>query len=436
MILCRHPEQSQRECKSNLRRPTFIIVAQDASERIAEIVSNTSLASSIAGSIATALGHPSNSVRVGATPWEVFKHSLDAAIRNIETHRLGNLFRRLVEYGPQPFGEPEVLVSDQETVLSDPELGQCIEFIYSHMVNRFKGEMAELLALEACCSLVDRLYYERKLPRETKLFWGESVQERRYRPKAVKSGECHWGGFTKGADGILIRPTSWDGDQGQRGVLVHGVIEVKSMVRSQRKVIDQIDRHVERLAGGLRLGETEWSPQNVRIADPGFVRVIVQPSSWKLSREYRVEKLEGQELRRAIFSQGSDPKILTYPEPTPPTNAFQITEADSGLWKIDLAWSREALAHAAFEMTFWYMGEVGKQIYTNESISSWFPRTPKEIGMNLIKQILREASLRPLPYRQYKRAVWLYNIYCYGYQLGAGTKEMLFLTGEGGDLSF
>jgi hypothetical protein len=79
----------------------------------------------------------------------VFEASLKAAIRDIEEHPRGKLFRRLIEHGPHHPDDPEALVSDGETILSDPECGEAVEFIFSHMVNRFKGELAELLALES-----------------------------------------------------------------------------------------------------------------------------------------------------------------------------------------------------------------------------------------------------------------------------------------------
>ena len=81
----------------------------------------------------------------GKAVWGVFKRSLDAAIRDIETHPRGKLFRRLIEHGPHNPDDPPAPVSDGETVLSDPECGRAVEFIFSLMVNRFKGELAELL---------------------------------------------------------------------------------------------------------------------------------------------------------------------------------------------------------------------------------------------------------------------------------------------------
>lgn len=407
-------------------------MSRDSRRAIAEIIGNASLASSIHDSIIIALACSFVRLGAGSTAWEVFKRSLYAAIRDIETHPRGKLFRRLVEYGHHHPGDPETLTSDGQAILSDPELGECVEFIYSHMVNRFKGELAELLALESCASLVERLRHERKLPTGTLLYWGENIQERRYRTQVRASERGYWGGFTKGADGLLVEPIRSHRNASERILVVHGVIEVKSTVSPWRKVMEQIDRHIGRLRGGLYLGEREWSPQDVHIASHGLVRVIVQPSTWKLSREWRSQKYEGQELRRAIFKPTLNTEVVIFPEPVPPSQVVQTEEIESDLWKIELLWSQEALAHAAFEMTFWYMGQVGQQVYLNKPKPQGSEyMTPEEVGLNRIKEVLRNTPLRPLTERQYKRAMWLYNIYCFGYPIGADSKEMIFLPGEG-----
>lgn len=407
-------------------------VSLDPHKAIGEIIGNASLAASIDEALSRALACSFVRLGTGRNPWEVFKRSLHAAIRDIETHPRGKLFRRLVEYGHHHPDQPKALTSNGQTILSDVELGECVEFIYSHMVNRFKGELAELLALDPCCSLVDILRHKRKLPAVTLLYWGEIIQERRYRTWLGASERGYWGGFAKGADGLLVEPIRLRSNAGQRTLMIHGVIEVKSLVSPWRKVVEQVDRHIARLRGGLRLGEREWRPQDVGIASPRPVRVVVQPSTWKLSRELGSQKYEGQALRRAIFRPTSDPEVMISPQPVPPSQVVQTDEVEPDLWKIELQWSQEALAHAAFEMTFWYMGQVGQQIYLNKpKPHGWEYMTPEEVGFNRIKEVLRNAPLRPLTVRQYKRAIWLYNIYCFGYPVGADNKEMIFLLGEG-----
>jgi len=380
-------------------------------EEIASIIRNQPLASAIHTSVASALRSPFVHLVAGRTVWNVFEHSLDTAIRDIEEHPRGKLFRRLIEYGPHDPDHPEVLVSDGETTLSDPECGLCVDFIFSHMVNRFKGELAELLALEPCITLIQRLQQEDHLPSDVHLYWGDAVQERRRIRIASEKYDAQWGSFTKGADGVLVEPLLTQ--RGGHHVLkVHGVIEVKSMPRSSRRAIDQINKHVTRLCGGVKLGDREWSPDDISCSS--VIRVMVLPATWRLSRKWQSMKTNGE--MKMVFAKPSEPPVQT-----------QVEELEPDLWKITLAWSQEALSEAAYEMTFWYMSQVGRHIYSGKPMpNGWEYMTPEEAGYNAIKMMLYYILLRHISKRQMRRAVRLYNVYSYGYPIGADNEEMLW----------
>ena len=143
-------------------------------DRIDDIIHNHRLAASIYTSIQ--LGIQSKSIHLtGRNAWGVFEYSLNAAIRDIETHPRGKLFRRLLEYGPLNPDDPEKPTSDCETVLSDPECGECVQFIFSHMVNRFKGELAELLAIQPVLGLIEQLRVAGKWSDKVHLYFGETI---------------------------------------------------------------------------------------------------------------------------------------------------------------------------------------------------------------------------------------------------------------------
>jgi hypothetical protein len=382
-------------------------------EEITSIIHNRPLASAIYRSVASALGRPFVHLVPGATVWDVFKMALDAAIRDIEEHPRGKLFRRLIEYGPQLPDDGEPLVSDGESILSDDECGSCVEFIYSHMVNRFKGELAELLALEPCIRLVGRLQQDENLPSDIHLYWGDMVQERRQTRIRSEAGNMRWGGFTKGADGLLVEHISVQPGHSHNALRIHGVVEVKSMTLAKTRVITQINRHYARLGGGVQLGEKRWPPDEISF--PGVTRIMVLPSTWRLSREWRLVKTD----------EGSEEMV--FPEPCEPPRQTQIEEMGPGLWKITLAWSQEALNQAAYEMTFWYMSQVGRHIYTKKNLpKEWAEMTPEEAGYNAIKMMLYYILLRPLSKRKMRLATRLYNVYCFGYPLGVDSKEMLW----------
>jgi len=73
------------------------------------------------------------------------------------------------------------------------------------------------------------------------------------------------------------------------------------------------------------------------------------------------------------------------------------------------------------------MSQVGKHIYSNKPLpKEWEDMTPEEAGYNAIKMMLYYILLRPLSYDHEKKAIKLYNIYCFGYPLGADSKVMLW----------
>jgi hypothetical protein len=300
-----------------------------------------------------------------------------------------------------------MVVSDSMTTLSDPECGSCVQFIYSHMVNRFKGELAELLALKPCIELVQSLQDENRLPPDIHIHWGELVQERR----RSRRGSERPGPFAKGADGLLVQKVTRESVL-KDSLIIHGVVEIKSY-RAGKKALDQINMHCSRLKKGVKLGLTEYLPEAISLRESGPIRILITPSSWKLDRE--------------LCQKDS---VIVYQDPFGKPVETQITESEPGPWRITLAWSQEALEQAAYEMTFWHMSQVGKHVYAKkEPPEDWKNMTHEEAGMNAIKMILYYLPLRPLTENQEVLAVRLYNIYGFGYPLGidyARKKQMLW----------
>lgn len=391
-------------------------------KRIEQIIGNHRLASDIGKSISLALRCPFVHSLGGMTVWAVFERSLNAAIRDIEIHRRGKLFRRLMKFGPHGPDDPEVMDSDGETALSDSECESCIEFIYSHMVNRFKGELAELLALGPCIELVRQGQETGRISANIKLYWADAVQEPRRLELPSVQGVMVPRSFTKGADGLIAESADIGESNPNNMLKILGVIEIKSMILGKKRILDQINRHVLRLQGGVKLGEREWPSDNIviggnenREADSILLtRILVTPSNWKLSREWRSPKTErGREI---VFTAS-----------TPPSPENRIEHLGSGVWRITLAWSVEALAQAAYEMTFWYMSQVGRHVYQVEKMpKGWEYMTPEQAGLNAIKMMLYYIPLRYISERHERLAIRLYNVYSFGYQAGADNKEMLW----------
>lgn len=371
---------------------------------LGEIISNEPLALDILVSVETAISD-FGTYLAGSTFKEVLQNALDASIRDIKEHPNGKLFQRFIEYGPQDENPIPESTTKSEKELTDAECEKCIEFIHSHMVNRFKGELAELLSIKPCLHLINQLKDLGTLPDDTLLYFGDTIQERRQ----VRG---KWAGFTKGADGLIVRVCDPVNNSGERKLELYGIIEVKSMYRSKRKLDAQIKKHEIRLGGGVKLEENEWSPNN--IVDLINLRISVIPANWKLDRNVQFEKTEtGQ--------------AMVFPERTRPQAPTQMKESPSGRWTITLSWSQEALEEAAYEMTFWYMSQVGRSVFTKASLpSSWAEMTQEDAGRNSLKMMLYYILLRPLSDRHLRLAAKLYNVYCFGYPVGIDSREMLW----------
>jgi hypothetical protein len=113
-------------------------------------------------------------------------------------------------------------------------------------------------------------------------------------------------------------------------------------------------------------------------------------------------------------------------EKDPEPSITQAQELEPNIWKITLAWSQEALHQAAFHMTFWYMAQVGRNVYTKQNLPSTCSyMTPEEAGQNTIKQELYYIPLRYISERQQRLAIKLYNVYGFGYPLGVDAQKIL-----------
>jgi hypothetical protein len=382
--------------------------------RIAYVIGTRSLAADLYRSLAAALRSPAVHVVGDRTPWGLFTSSLDAAIRKIADGPGAEPFRRLLVHRPAIEDDPANAADASEPVMSDAEYRTCLEFIYSHMVNRFKGELAELLALEPCAALLEDLKERGRLPANAELYWGDTIAERGR--KAGGAGEpSAWTGFAKGADGLIAEKLG--SSRRRQRLRIHAVVEIKSMRVGPKALRRQLAKHLDRLSGGLKLAGAEWRSDDiapVRDASRGMLplSILVRPSRWRLTREWTsVETPGGREV--------------AFP-PTPrPSQSTRTERLAPELRRITLSWSHEALEQAAYEMTFWYMAQVGAQVFAGDRLPrGWQDMSPERAGCNAIKAALYYILLRPLDPRRLRLATRLYNTYCFGYQVGKDSRVM------------
>jgi len=334
-------------------------------------------------------------------PLHIFRDALAASINAIESDPggRGELFRQFLLKGPYE-QEERVPPELRGQRLSDEQAGSVITYIYSYMVNCFKGAVTELLAAAPCLSVLQRLRQEQELPAEARLYVGDSVSASRLRGK----------GQAKGADFHILM----DDRAGVRRprITVAGVTEVKSYQASDRRLRAQLDRHLLRAARGLKVMGVDYAADRVTVGvgeDRRAVRIAVLPDSWILPRTFRYEPSEHG-------------RVLRVDPPRPPRREDRIARLGEGRWRITLKWSKEAIAAAAYEMTFWYMEKVGEVIYSKGVPGEWSEMAPAEAGRNAAKMMLYYA-IRRCRGRLKQRAIALYNSYGFGYALGMSFKD-------------
>ncbi|MFA5832131.1 MAG: hypothetical protein WDA22_01520 [Bacteroidota bacterium] len=383
-------------------------MSDETTYRISSILGREPISRALYDSISAGLNSPNVHLARSTSVWDVFDYSLKSAIRDIESHPRGYLFRRLIEYGPHNPEKRKTTNSDGKTVLSDTELGFAINVIFFSIINRFKGELAELLSIKPCVELLNNLIKSGEFESTGQLYFGDTIKERSRKKITGKE----FGGYTKGADGLIV--STGVAKSNGRDISVDGVIEIKSMKLSRRKLLEQIQRHIIRLKGGLKLQENEYHKNEIKVDPSKVIKIIIEPSQWKLNREWR----------RIKTDNGSRIEFWELDEPDEQDAAVQINKR---VWKITLGWSEESIEQVAYDMTYWYMSQVGKYIYSSKDFpKGWEGMSPDEAGYNAIKMMLYYAPLRPLNRRKQQRAIKLYNAYSFNYICAIDNKTMIW----------
>lgn len=329
----------------------------------------------------------------GRGPKALFREAVAAASRAIESGQ-GTLLQRLVEPGPyEGLGEIPEELRDQR--MSDEETATAIRFVYGHMVNCFKGRLAEMLAAGAAASWLAERRTRGDLPPDARIYAGDAVC-----PLILGRTSTRLG-----ADLHLLRHRRVD--DGESKIEVLGVGEVKSFHAGQERLRRQLGRHLERARAGLRVMGRMYAPARVRFPAGragGPVRIGIVPSCWRLPRTFRIER---NPRHRPVM----DPR-------EPPHGQDQVEEVSPGEWRITLRWSEEALAEAGYRLTFRYMERVGETVYAQGVRKEWSEMTAAEAGTNAMTSALHYAIMRVRSLYEQQRAIALYNVYGFGYALG------------------
>lgn len=321
---------------------------------------------------------------------------VSATTRDVETHPTGRLFTRLVREGPEFEDAPYSNDRRLGGPLSDLEAEEAVEFVHSYMVNHFKGQLAELLALGPVMDRIELLFPQELSRDSLRLYVGGSIRQ-------SESAEGDRDRLTQGADGLLLHRQRSAGKP-----KLAAIVEIKSMWRSTAKLRTQLDQHHARLARTLRLEEPPGHFRNFRgleVLDPrrGPALLAVVPSRWSLSRKFTRIGIPGDDRPQPR----PEPLPAAYPDPPEATIV-------NGMHRLTLAPSVEELEAAGFAMTFWYMQQAARAAGIDDP------------GQHRLRHMLYCLGLRPLSDRGRELTARLYNIYNYSYALSADSRAMLW----------
>lgn len=342
-------------------------------------------------------------------PDELFRAAVRRAIKSIESKDRGDLLPRFLSVGPYIDSGP-IPTDAASQYMGDDEAAAAIRFIFLSAVNCFQGELAEILAVGPVVRLGDEIAGQEGATGSARVFVGDTVFARGlHRHTWSKTGDFHLLKVGVASDGHIR-------------LAVLGVVEVKSYITSAKRLQPQLGRHVERASLGLRIQDDEIGSERIDIGRDagGPAQIAVVPATWKLPRRFWFDK-EGERF------------FLVVERPIPPDAEDRVERLGANRWQVTLRWSAEALADAAYEMTFWYMGELGRLLYERNGVPpGWSEMTPDQAGQNAVKMMLYYSILRARTGREASRATALYNSYGFGYALGSnfvdrqGRREVLF----------
>ena len=333
---------------------------------------------------------------ISADRW--LEHTLARVTLGFDAHPSGKLVWRLIALDTQP---------DDPESLSDHDLLGALGFISGHLRTKFQGYLAEALAAGPICQLLQALGADDSQLRKAKLVWGDDIHVRSdHLPPTDGRREL-------GPDALVA--VADEGVEPPR-LTIMGLVEIKSYRKSFKRLNAQLDKHARRVQRAVQV-EERWYFDNRFVArhnEHKVLRVVVLPCSGEtIGRPQYVATPKGQVVVTVGGQEAPRPTRFVARHPTE-----QV---------ITLGWSHPALVEAAFDMTAWYLGELGTRMFREHGVpAEWGDMTPAEAGLNTAKQALYYAQLRAMPKWHAKQAMRLYNVYGFGYAAAARATDTLW----------
>jgi hypothetical protein len=308
---------------------------------------------------------------------EQFAAMVRRVARDFESHPLRHQFIQLLQ---------------DERELLDDQIPPLVEYLYSSVVNNFKGELAELLAGPAIHRFAKRLGFP------VRFVSGWEIAE----PK-LKAIRLVW---AKGADGLLVV-------EGPR-LGIAGVIEIKSYRMNVEEMAVQAANHIRRLRRALRIGAQE-----------------------QMSDAYDFVLPDGSRVPAA--SAPIDVEVASLCVRTPPSPLTKVTLTDGLSAVAELPFTKDELSKAAFAMAEWFLARLGPVVFhlpgdprPGTVVTGWPGNSLEEAGRWATREAFHHMAARLERYRlrndseRTKRALrntyWLYNAMGWGYEHARGDR--------------
>ncbi|HET7434018.1 MAG TPA: hypothetical protein VFN10_04810 [Thermoanaerobaculia bacterium] len=293
-------------------------------------------------------------------------------------------------------------IQDQSK-LRDREVIRLFEFIYSSMVNKFKGELGEVLARPALRA------FQRTLPPDTTLILGPDIASRQLRRRY---------GWYPAADALYCHER--DG-----GIEILAIGEVKSKATPFPEIRQQVETNLIRLRRGVRIRNEEIAPEKI------FVRTVsggtIPIASITVASARDVVTLMVLPYRAAV-----DDLAVRHPE-------------DDRVWIAELPWKQDVITEAAYRLMSWYFSRIGPKVFYHRADPPPSPdgRRPaahpdlslEENGRHAFMEAIYHTTgragfdPREIPERGHRTPwqtlLWLYNSLGFGYS-EATTDEFMY----------
>lgn len=285
--------------------------------------------------------------------------------------------------------------------LRDGEVIRLFEFIYSSMVNKFKGELGEVLARPSL------LAFQRMLPQTPELVLGPEIASRQSRRN----------GWYPAADALYCLG-------GDGGIEIVAVAEVKSKATPLADMRQQVESNILRLRRGMRLRGAEIPPDSIRVRTRNGASIPIARADGAIARE--IETLMVIPLRAA-------------------TSEVPVPHSEAPVWLAELPWRQNDITEAAYRLMSWYFSRVGPKVFYHRAAppaaaDGRRPAPHAELSLEkngehaFLEAIYgtnrrKEFNPNEIPSRgrrtPWQTLLWLYNSLGFGYEQ-AGTADLTY----------